>query len=64
VLKGLKMENVVEALVSFLRDMFKAGAHVLERKIVEELCASFGINPGEVRGADLATLIKRILPEK
>jgi hypothetical protein len=64
---GLKIEDAVkrpEALVSFLRDMFKAGAQVLERKIIEKLCASFGINPGEVGGADLATLVKRILSEK
>jgi len=64
---GLKIEDAVErpeALVSFLRDMFKAGAQVLERKIIEKLCASFGINPGEVGGADLATLIKRVLSEK
>jgi len=64
---SLKIEDAVErpeALVSFLRDMFKAGAQVLERKIIEKLCASFGINPGEVGGADLATLVKRILSEK
>jgi hypothetical protein len=64
---GLKIEDAVErpeALVDFLRDMFKTGAQVLERKIIEKLYASFGINPGEVGGADLATLIKRVLSEK
>jgi len=50
--------------VGFLRDMFKAGAQVLERRVFEKLCVAFEVNPGEVEGADLVTLIKRILSEK
>jgi hypothetical protein len=64
---GLKIEDAIErpeALVSFLRDMFKAGAQVLERRVFEKLCVAFEVNPGEVEGADLVTLIKRILSEK
>jgi hypothetical protein len=67
VLTGLKIEDAVErpeALVSFLRNMFKAGAQVLERRVFEKLCVTFGVNPGEVEGADLVTLIKRILSKK
>jgi hypothetical protein len=30
--------------------MLKTGTQVLERKIVEKLCANFGISPGEVEG--------------
>jgi hypothetical protein len=47
---GLKIEDAVErpeALVSFLRDMFKAGAQVLERRVFEKLCVAFEVNPGE-----------------
>jgi hypothetical protein len=64
---GLKTEDAVErpeALVSFLRDMFKAGAQVLERRVFEKLCVTFGVNPGEVEGADLVTLIRRVLSKK
>ena len=67
VLTGLKIEDVIErpeALVSFLRNMFKAGAQVLERRVFEKLCVAFEVNPGEVEGADLVTLIKRILSKK
>ncbi len=60
---GLRVEDVVdrpEALVGFLREMFGAGAQVLERGLVKRLCAKFGINPRDVEGADLASLIKAL----
>jgi hypothetical protein len=44
--------------------MFKAGAQVLERRVFEKLCVAFEVNLGEVEGADLVTLIKRILSKK
>ena len=61
---SLRLEDVAkkpEGLVGFLREMFRAEAQVLERRVSQELCAEFGINPGEIEGADLASLIKRIL---
>jgi len=64
---GLRVEDVVErpeAFVSFLRDMFKAGAQVLERKVVERLCTKFGVNPGDVRGVDLVSLIRMFSSKK
>ena len=64
---GLRLEDVVdrpEAFVGFLREMFRAGAQVLERKIVEKLCAKLDINPREVEGVDLASLIRTLLSEK
>ena len=64
---GLQIGGVVErpeALVSFLREMFKAGARVLERRITEKLCVKFDVNPREVGGTDLASLIRKILSKK
>jgi len=64
---GLRLEDVVdrpEAFVSFLREMFRAGAQILERKVVEKLCAKLEVDQREVGGADLASLMKKLLPER
>ena len=64
---GLRIEDAVdrpEALASFLRGMFMAGAQVLERKIVERLCAKLQLDPREVSASDLATLVRALLSEK
>jgi len=64
---GLRLEDVVErpeAFVAFLREMFRAGAQIIERKIAEKLCAELEVNPKEVEGADLVSLIKALSFEK
>jgi len=64
---GLQARDVAErpeALVALLRDVFKAGAEIFEKRIMEKLCAKFRVDLGKVGGADVAALIKRLVAER
>jgi hypothetical protein len=64
---GLQAKDVAErpeALVALLRDIFKAGAEIFEKRIMEKLCAKFGVDLGKVGGTDVAALIKRLVAER
>jgi len=44
--------------------MFRAEAQVVERRIVERLCARFGVDVREVGGLDLVNLIKALTSKR
>ncbi len=64
---SLRSEDVAdrpEAFVGFLREMFRAGAQVIERRIAERLCARFGVDVRDVGGLDLVNLIKALTSKR
>ena len=64
---GLRPEDVAdrpEAFVAFLREMFRAGAQVVERRIAERLCARFGVDVRDVGDLDLVNLIKALTSKR
>jgi hypothetical protein len=64
---GMKVEEAIESpeiFVSFLRNIFKAGSQILERRIIEKLCDKFSQNLEEEKNIDLTNLIKKLLKKK
>lgn len=64
---GLQVKDIVkrpETFIDFLRDMFKAGAQVIEKRIREKLCAMFEVDLMSIEDADVVGLIRKLLAKK
>jgi len=61
---GLRIEDILdrpEIFISFIRNLFKDGAKIIEKKIKEKLCYRFKINPENIENIDLIDIIKQII---
>ena len=61
---GLYMGDVIEkpeVFINFLRDTFKDGAKIFEKKIKEKLCHRFKINLENIENIELIDIIKQVM---